>query len=227
MIMALSSVLMTGLAANSGMNPLLAILVGLAVCVAFGVLNGWLTTAIGLPSFIVTLGTFNIAYALVRIYTTATITSVPDPMLFFGETFGIGSTQISYGSILMLALFVVAGFVLSSTRAGRAYRPRSPTEAVRRGIALVNEDRKAHGLFLKLNVTTNTTISALKWLCKAGIIQRAKEKTLVQRMIKDLRIKTPNADRGRAGARRGERGGDHEVRRRRRAGPGVSRGHFK
>ena len=38
--MALSSVLMTGLAANSGLNPFLAILVGLAVCVAFGLLNG-------------------------------------------------------------------------------------------------------------------------------------------------------------------------------------------
>jgi fructose transport system permease protein len=120
MIMALSSVLMTGLIANSGMNPYLAVLVGLLVCVGFGVLNGWLTTAIGLPPFIVTLGTFNIAYALVRIYTTATITNVPDPLLFFGETFGIGSTQITYGSILMLALFGLAGFVLSSTRAGRA-----------------------------------------------------------------------------------------------------------
>ena len=32
MIMALSSVLMTGLFANSGMNPFLAVLVGLAVC---------------------------------------------------------------------------------------------------------------------------------------------------------------------------------------------------
>jgi fructose transport system permease protein len=120
MIMALSSVLTTGLIANSGMSPLPAVLVGLAVCVAFGALNGWLTTAIGLPPFIVTLGTFNIAYALVRIYTTATITSVPEPLLFFGNTFGIGSTQVTYGSILMLALFVLAGFVLSSTRAGRA-----------------------------------------------------------------------------------------------------------
>ncbi|HET9596767.1 MAG TPA: ABC transporter permease [Anaeromyxobacteraceae bacterium] len=120
MIMALSSVLTTGLVANSGMNPYLAVLVGLLVCVGFGLLNGWLTTAIGLPPFIVTLGTFNIAYALVRIYTTATITSVPDPLLFFGNTFGIGSTQVTYGSILMLALFVLAGFVLGSTRAGRS-----------------------------------------------------------------------------------------------------------
>src|SRR5512143_2378148 len=61
MIMALSSILITGLNMRSGVNPMLAILVGVAVCVGFGVLNGWLTTAIGLPPFIVTLGTFNIA----------------------------------------------------------------------------------------------------------------------------------------------------------------------
>jgi fructose transport system permease protein len=146
MIMALSSVLMTGLAANSGMNPFLAILVGLAVCVAFGLLNGWLTTAIGLPSFIVTLGTFNIAYALVRIYTTATITDVPDAMLFFGETFGIKSTRISYGSLLMLALFVLAGFVLRSTRAGRAvYAVGDNPEAAR--LAGIRTNRVLLGVY--------------------------------------------------------------------------------
>jgi ribose transport system ATP-binding protein len=77
--------------------------------------------------------------------------------------------------------------------AGAPYRGKSPTEAIRRGIALVNEDRKAHGLFLKLDVTVNTTISALKGLCSLGVIRRAKERSLVQKMIKDLRIKTPDA----------------------------------
>ncbi len=120
MIMALSSVLMTGLFANAGMDPYLAVLVGMAVCVAFGVLNGWLSTAIGLPPFIVTLGTYSIAYSLVRIYTTATITSVPPALLFFGNTFRIGSTAITYGTIVMLVLFLIAWFVLRSTPAGRA-----------------------------------------------------------------------------------------------------------
>ena len=67
-IMALSSILTTGLAVRSGMNPFLAILVGLLVGLAFGVLNGSLVTFVRLPAFIVTLGTSNIAYALVRIY---------------------------------------------------------------------------------------------------------------------------------------------------------------
>jgi fructose transport system permease protein len=120
MIMALSSVLTTGLFANAGMNPLLAMLVGLAVCLVFGFLNGWLTTAIGLPPFIVTLGTYNIAYALVRIYTTATITTVHPSVLFFGNTFQVGSTEVTYGSVLMVILFIIAWFVLRSTRAGRA-----------------------------------------------------------------------------------------------------------
>jgi fructose transport system permease protein len=146
MIMALSSVLMTGLVANSGMNPFVAILIGLLVCVAFGVLNGWLTTGIGLPPFIVTLGTFNIAYALVRIYTTATITDVPAPLLFFGNTFGIGATQITYGSVLMLALFLMFSFVLSSTRAGRSvYAVGDNPEAAR--LAGIHKGRVIIGVY--------------------------------------------------------------------------------
>ena len=120
MVMALSSILMTGLYANSGMSPVAAVAVGMAVCIVFGVLNGWLTTAIGLPPFIVTLGTLNIAFALVRIYTTATVTNVPPLLLFFGNTFSIGGTEITYGTVLMLILFVVAWFVLRSTPAGRS-----------------------------------------------------------------------------------------------------------
>ena len=120
MIMALSSVLMTGLYANSGVDPYLTVLIGLVVCVAIGGLNGWLSTAIGLPPFIVTLGTYSIAFSLVRIYTTATITSVPPALLFFGNTFRIGSTAITYGTVVMLILFLIAWFVLRSTPAGRA-----------------------------------------------------------------------------------------------------------
>jgi ribose transport system ATP-binding protein len=75
--------------------------------------------------------------------------------------------------------------------AGQPYKPRSPAEAIKRGVALVTEDRKAQGLFLKLNVLMNTTISGLKQLCRLGVIQRAQEVGLVKRMIKDLSIKTP------------------------------------
>ncbi len=111
-----------------------------------------------------------------------------------GEIVGFAGITGSGRTEVVRAIFGADPHRAEMSVAGVPYRAKNPTEAIRRGIALVNEDRKAHGLFLKLNVTTNTTISGLKWLCRAGIIQRAKEKSLVQKMIKDLRIKTPDAD---------------------------------
>jgi ABC-type sugar transport system ATPase subunit len=74
---------------------------------------------------------------------------------------------------------------------GRPYKPRSPQDAIAQGIALVTEDRKAQGLFLKLNVTINTTISGLKQLCRYGSIQLQRELGVVRKFIQDLSIKTP------------------------------------
>jgi fructose transport system permease protein len=166
MIMALSSVLMTGLYANSGMHPLLAVLVGLAICLGLGALNGWLTTAIGLPPFIVTLGTYNIAYALVRIYTTATVTNVASPLLFFGQTFGIGSTQITYGSVLMLILFGIAWFVLGSTRSGRSvYAVGDNPEAAR--LAGIRTNRVLLGVYTVAAVSYG--IAGLLLVARTGV----------------------------------------------------------
>jgi fructose transport system permease protein len=152
MIMALASVLMTGLAVQSGLNPFLAILVGLLAGVVFGLLNGGLITAIGLPPFIVTLGTLNIAYALVRIYTTATITNLPPELLFLGNTFSIGGTEITYGSVLMIILYAIAWYVLRSTPAGRAvYAVGDNPEAAR--LAGINTKRLLTGVYVVAAIT--------------------------------------------------------------------------
>lgn len=119
MVMALSEVLMTSFAVRLGMPPVLAVLLGILVCVAFGFLNGLLITTIRLPPFIVTLGTFNIAYATMIIYTTETITGLPPMMTALGETFKIGSTAITYGSVLLFGLYLIVWFVLRSTIFGR------------------------------------------------------------------------------------------------------------
>jgi ABC-type sugar transport system ATPase subunit len=75
--------------------------------------------------------------------------------------------------------------------AGKPYKPHSPAAAIRNGVALVTEDRKAQGLFLQLSVRINTTISGLRRLTRLGVINFGKELTLVKRMIQELRIKTP------------------------------------
>ncbi|MDQ6773351.1 MAG: ABC transporter permease [Candidatus Dormibacteraeota bacterium] len=132
-VMALGSIVMTKLAVTSGVNPYIAIALGLLVCVAFGALNGTLVTRIRLPAFIVTLGTLNIAFALTHIYSREqTISNLPPAMTYLGNTFSVGQTDVTYGSILMLLMFVVAWFVLRSTAGGRhVYAVGNNPEAAR------------------------------------------------------------------------------------------------
>ncbi len=132
-VMALGSIVMTDFAVNRGINPILAILAGILVCGAFGALNGALVTRIKLPPFIVTLGTLNIAYALTHIYSgEQTINNLPNPLIFFGGTFPIGGTDVTYGSVLLLVLFAVAWYVLRQTSAGRhVYAVGNNPEAAR------------------------------------------------------------------------------------------------
>jgi fructose transport system permease protein len=132
-VMALGNVVMTKLAVDSGMNPFLAILMGLLVCAAFGFFNGSLVTGLRLPPFIVTLGSLNIAFALTHIYSEdQTISGLPSELTFFGNTFQVGQTDITYGTVLMLVLFVVAWYVLRQTAAGRhVYAVGNNPEAAR------------------------------------------------------------------------------------------------
>ena len=132
-VMAFGNIVMTKLAVDSGVNPLLAILLGLLVCAAFGFFNGSLVTGLRLPPFIVTLGTLNIAFALTHIYSEdQTISNLPSALTFFGNTFQVGQTDITYGTVLMLVLFVVAWYVLRQTAAGRhVYAVGNNPEAAR------------------------------------------------------------------------------------------------
>ncbi|HEX7986780.1 MAG TPA: ABC transporter permease [Duganella sp.] len=120
MVMALGSVVMSKFAVDLGINPYVAVGCGIAVCTAIGALNGALVTRIKLPAFIVTLGTMNIAFALTQIYSGAqTVTDVPDSMMFFGNTFQLGQTAITYGTVLMIGLYILTWLFLRDTAPGR------------------------------------------------------------------------------------------------------------
>ena len=70
--------------------------------------------------FIVTLGTLNIAFAITQIYSgSQTISGLPAALEFFGSTFKLGQTAVSYGTVLMLAMFLVTWYVLRETAPGR------------------------------------------------------------------------------------------------------------
>jgi len=78
-----------------------------------------------LPPFIVTLGTWNILYALNLWYSRSeTIRSqeiaATAPLLqFFGTAIEIGGARLTYGAILVIVLFVASWYVLERTAWGR------------------------------------------------------------------------------------------------------------
>src|SRR5829696_7289646 len=115
-VMAFGQVIMTKLAIENGMDPLLAIALGILTCVGFGLLNGGLVTGIRLPAFIVTLGTLNIAFALTHIVSNdLTFSGLPSEMLFFGRTFSVAGGDFTYGVVLMLVLYGIAWYALTQT----------------------------------------------------------------------------------------------------------------
>lgn len=148
MVMALGGIVMTKLAADFGLPAPVAIACGIAVTMLFGLINGLLVTRIKLPPFIVTLGTLNIAFAVTQLYSgSQTITDIPAGMSFLGNTLSLGSTSISYGVLLMLALYVATWLWLRETAPGRhIYAVGNSPEATR--LTGISTDRVLLGVYV-------------------------------------------------------------------------------
>ena len=132
-VMAFGSIMIAKMAAEGTLPPLVAIALGIAVCAGFGLLNGLLVQKIPLPPFIVTLGMLNVAFALTHIYSEEqTVTNLPGPLTALGQTFPLGHTDITYGSLVTIALFLLLAYALSNTGWGRhVYALGNSQEAAR------------------------------------------------------------------------------------------------
>jgi fructose transport system permease protein len=148
MVMALGGMVMTKLAVENELPVGLAIACGIAVTCLFGLINGLLVTKAKLPSFIVTLGTMNIAFATTQIYTSsASVTDLPDSLTMIGNTFEVFGTQVSWGTVFMVFLYVVMWRFLSDTAPGRhIYAVGNAPEATR--LTGINVDRVMIGVYV-------------------------------------------------------------------------------
>ncbi len=68
----------------------------------------------------------------------------------------------------------------------------SPKDAVAAGLCLATEDRKMQGLMLDMSCAENTTITDLGKVSRNGLISRRVEDDYSQRLVRELRIKTPS-----------------------------------
>ncbi|MEO7495055.1 MAG: sugar ABC transporter ATP-binding protein [Massilia sp.] len=77
---------------------------------------------------------------------------------------------------------------------GAAIEVGSPIDAIEHGIAYLSEDRKSHGLAIRMSVAANITLTNMQAVSnRFGFIDFAGEEEVAQRYIKALGIKTPTS----------------------------------
>lgn len=77
---------------------------------------------------------------------------------------------------------------------GKKVEIKSPVDALKYGIALVPEDRKAEGLYLSQSVRFNSTIEVLADFIKGIYVDSVKERRITQEFIDKMATKTPSQE---------------------------------
>ena len=107
----------TGMLFNSGMNWELAVLIGLAIAAAIGVVNGAIVELLGIDSFIATLATGALLQAVALGLSGARqVTGFPKGFLKLSTASYFG---VPFDFALLIALSVVAWYILVHTSFGR------------------------------------------------------------------------------------------------------------
>lgn len=77
---------------------------------------------------------------------------------------------------------------------GNPLRPGSVRSAVRAGIGLAPEERKAQGLLMLESVTRNVSVSSLSRFSRGGWLDRRQERTAAQQATRELSLRPDNPD---------------------------------
>ncbi|MFI5918491.1 sugar ABC transporter ATP-binding protein [Streptomyces anulatus] len=115
--------------------------------------------------------------------------------LYAGEVLGLGgllgSGRSETAKALTGALPLDGGEItVDGKRLGRP----SPAAAIRAGISMLPEDRKAEGIVPGLSVRENIVLAAMPRLSRGGIVSRAKQDRVVDIFMKRLRIKASSPE---------------------------------
>lgn len=116
--------------------------------------------------------------------------------LYEGEIVGFAGLMGAGRTETTRAIFGVApktgGEIILDGREVKIYKPE---DAIKAGIVLAPEDRKKDGLCTKLSIRHNIALPNLDLICsKLGVVSSAKEQEMCSRVVKDLKVKTPNVE---------------------------------
>ena len=167
LVMALGTVVLTRLATIGGWPPAVAIGAAIAVTAGVGAINGLLVTRLKLPPFIVTLGTMNVAFAATQLLSHAqSITDLPPLLTWLGRTDRVAGMPITYGVVLMFALYALAWLWLRETASGRhVYAVGNHREAAR--LAGIPTERVLLGVYVLAGVCAG--LAALLSVARTGV----------------------------------------------------------
>jgi ribose transport system ATP-binding protein len=108
----------------------------------------------------------------------------PGEVVGLGGLLGAGRTETA--KAIAGALPLDGGRV---TVAGRPLRRGSAAAAIRAGVALLPEDRKAEGIIATLSVRENIALAALPRLSRGGVVSEARIDRIVETFMRRLHIK--------------------------------------
>ncbi len=112
-----------------------------------------------------------------------------------GEIVGVAGIVGAGRSEVVQAIFGLDPEATGSVNIGERPLPLGLIEAaLAAGVGLVPEDRKRQGLVLSLNCRENTALAALPSLTRLGWVRREQERSLAQRFVSRLRVKTPSLE---------------------------------
>jgi ribose transport system ATP-binding protein len=106
-----------------------------------------------------------------------------------GEILGLGGLQGQGQRELLAALFGLLPVQGTIELQDRPLHVRGPRGAMKQRIAHVPEDRKTEGLVVQLSVGENLSLPSLDRLDRLGLIDREKERGLIDELIEKLRIR--------------------------------------
>jgi D-xylose transport system ATP-binding protein len=113
-----------------------------------------------------------------------------------GEVLGIGGLMGAGRTELLMHLFGCWGkrrsgeVMLLGKETGKA----GPAELLKRGLALVSEDRRRYGLVLEQEIGFNLSLAALAQFTRLGLVDRQAERRQNESFFAALRVKAPGLE---------------------------------